>query len=305
MNKIEFSVVIPLYNKEQEIKNTINSVLNQTYKADEIIVVNDGSTDNSLDVIQGFKGKIKIINQINQGETASRNRGIKEAKNEYMCFIDADDLWEDMFLDEIVSLIKDYPKAVFYSTSHKIIDEKGDIIYAKRPDYRGIIEDFSFTFSSYYGLLNSSSVCIKKSLDLKFPVGETKGGDLCMWLELSLKGKLAFSPKYLSVYKLDATNRSCAIHKEAVVPCPIKWFYKNKDKLILNQQYKSIKKFIYSNLFLTVYGGYGLSQNHTSISAVIKLMKKNKDKFYILLYPAYWMPIWFLNIVKNIRRALR
>lgn len=306
---IKFSVVIPLYNKEKEIVNTLNSVLNQSHKVDEIIVVDDGSTDKSVNLIKKvFKDTIQVVSQKNLGVSMARNRAIAEAKNEYICLLDGDDLWEVNFLEEIKSLITLFPDAIFYSTAHKNIDEKGKFLKSKvafSESYRGIIENFIECFSKNYGLLNSSSVCIRKSSEVLFPKNEKKGEDICVWLELSLKGKLAFSAKPLSVYRLDASNRNGVIHKKAIVPCPLKWFYEKRTKLKEHEQYKSIRYFIYSNLFITVYGGFALSKNYVSIDAVIGLMKKNNDKFYILLYPAYLIPVGLLDFVKKIRRSMR
>lgn len=306
---IRFSVVIPLYNKEKEIVDTLNSVLKQSHVVDEIIVVDDGSTDRSILLIhQNFKEKITVIFQKNMGVSTARNRGIIEAKNEYICLLDADDLWEENFLEEISSLIGLYPKATFFSTAHKYMDENGNFLKSKikfDKEYRGEIGNFIEVFRTNYGLVNSSSVCIRKSSNIIFPLGEKKGEDICVWLELGLKGSLAFSAKALSLYKLDASNRSSTIHQEAIVPCPLKWFYKNKEQLKQEKNYKSIRKFIYSNIFITVYGGFALSANYVSIDAVIRLMKKNSDRFYFLLYPAYLMPIGFLDFIKKIRRKMR
>ncbi len=306
---IKFSVVIPLYNKEKDIVNTINSVLNQNYKADEIIVVDDGSTDESIKLIKEvFKDDIHVVSQKNFGVSMARNRGIVEAKNEYICLLDGDDLWEVNFLEEIENLITNFPDAIFYSTAHKNIDERGNVLKSKvafSENYRGIIKNFIEIFSKNYGLVNSSSVCIRKSSQILFPKNEKRGEDICVWLELSLKGTLAFSAKALSIYRLNASNRSADNHHEAIVPCPIKWFYKNKKQLKEEKNYKSIQKFIYSNIFITVYGGFSLSRNYVSIDAIIELMKQNRDRFYILLYPAYLMPVGFLNFIKKIRRKLR
>jgi glycosyltransferase involved in cell wall biosynthesis len=304
---IKFSVVIPLYNKEKEIKDTISSVLNQSYPADEIIVVNDGSTDNSLKVVQeNFANKVKIITQQNQGVSVARNSGIEESKNEYICFLDADDLWERDFLKEIKYLIENYPDAIFYSTSHKMIDENGNIIYPKIPKIKGYIENFFKVFKNNYGLINSSSVCVKKNVfqEIQFPEVEKRGEDLCVWLELSLKGKLAFSPKPLSIYKLNATNRSGEIHKEPIIPAHLKWFCKNREKLKNTKYYEDIKKFIHSNIMVNAYG-MALERNKKNVACIINYMKANHDYFYLALYPALWMPLRILNFVRKIRRKLR
>jgi len=306
---IKFSVVIPLYNKEKDIEDTINSVLDQSCKADEIIVVDDGSTDNGKEIVsKNFRTTIKIISQKNLGVSMARNRGIKEAKNEYICLLDGDDLWEVNFLEEIKNLITLFPKAIFYSTAHKYIDEEGNTLKSKvafRDDYMGVIENFVDIFSKNYGLVNSSSVCIRKSSHVLFPKNEKRGEDICVWLELSLLGSLGFSAKPLSVYRLDSYNRSGVIHKEAIVPCPIKWFFKNKEKLKLHEYYSSIRRFIYSNIFITVYGGYALRRDNASIRAVINEMKNRKVLFRFILYPAFLMPIGFLEYIRYCRRKLR
>jgi len=293
---IKFSVVIPLYNKEKEIKQTIESILNQTYKADEIIVVNDGSTDKSVEVVEKyFKDKVKLINQNNLGVSVARNRGIKEARNEYICFLDGDDLWEENFLEEIKNLIIDFPDAIVYSSSHKVIDENGKIFYPKvslDKNFRGYLNNFIRVFKDNYGIINSSSVCIKKSISPLFPVNEKKGEDICLWIELSLKGKFAFVNKALSIYRLDAINRSGDIYKKPVIPCQLKWIYKNKatDEII---------KFVHKNILITTYGN-----DKEFAKEIIKYMKQYNDYFYLLLYPRLFLPSYFLDIVKTFRRKM-
>ena len=172
---INFSVVIPLYNKEKEIIETIHSVMCQSYAPDEIIVVDDGSTDNGVNIIkENFQDKIKLISQKNMGVSSARNRGISEAKNEYICLLDADDLWETGFLEEMEKLIKLFPEALFYSTSHKNIDERGEYLKSKltfEESYIGNIENFIDTFRKNYGLVNSSSACIRK-YDIRISIND-------------------------------------------------------------------------------------------------------------------------------------
>jgi glycosyltransferase involved in cell wall biosynthesis len=118
-----FSVVIPLYNKENYIFNTIESVLKQSFSDYELIVVNDCSTDSSLEIVRGIKDpRIKILeHQKNKGLSASRNTGIKAATSNYICFLDADDLWKPQFLEKIDFLICNYPEASLFATNYEVI----------------------------------------------------------------------------------------------------------------------------------------------------------------------------------------
>src|SRR5690606_20104795 len=119
------SVVIPLYNKELSVRNTINSVLDQTFKEFEVIIVNDGSTDNSLEIVQQFEDdRIRIIDKPNGGVSSARNRGIKEAKYEWITFLDADDLWEDNHLQILNDMIADYCQYKVFCTSYTKSNQK-------------------------------------------------------------------------------------------------------------------------------------------------------------------------------------
>ena len=117
----KISVVIPVYNKEKYVKETLQSVLNQDFNDFEIIIVDDGSTDKSLDIIKQFSAsKIKIIRQENQGVAIARNTGVAAANAEIVAFLDADDLWLPNHLAEIDKLSQDFPDAGFYATAYKL-----------------------------------------------------------------------------------------------------------------------------------------------------------------------------------------
>jgi len=101
------SIVIPAYNAENFIEETIQSIYRQTYPDWEMIIVNDGSKDNTLDIINSILDeRIKIINQQNAGVAVARNRGLSEAKGEYVVFFDADDVMSDDFLTARVNALK-------------------------------------------------------------------------------------------------------------------------------------------------------------------------------------------------------
>ena len=97
-----FSVVIPLYNKETHLKKTLALVLQQDFSDFEVIIVNDGSTDNSVKVVESFSDKrIELFHQKNKGAAAARNFGIEKAKAKYIALIDADDEWKENHLSTL------------------------------------------------------------------------------------------------------------------------------------------------------------------------------------------------------------
>ncbi|NES72852.1 MAG: glycosyltransferase family 2 protein, partial [Okeania sp. SIO2D1] len=106
------SVIIPVYNGEKTIRDTINSVLKQSFADFELIIINDGSTDSTLEVINSFQDhRLKVFSYPNAGQGASRNRGIELAKGEYISFIDADDMWTSDKLEKQLQALQDNPQA--------------------------------------------------------------------------------------------------------------------------------------------------------------------------------------------------
>ena len=106
----EVSVVIPSYNSEKYIAATLESVLNQTFKGIEVIVVDDGSTDGSHEIVRAYGSPVRLVSQQNSGVSAARNRGISEAKGEFISFIDSDDYWFPEKLASQISLFREYPE---------------------------------------------------------------------------------------------------------------------------------------------------------------------------------------------------
>ena len=119
--EVNFSVVIPLYNKEANVAKTISSVLNQTYQNFDVIIVNDYSTDNSLGVVKAIHDhRIKIIEHSeNKGVSSSRNTGINAATNPYIAFLDADDHWDSVYVETIWNLVKEYPDESVFATHYR------------------------------------------------------------------------------------------------------------------------------------------------------------------------------------------
>lgn len=125
---MKISVVIPTYNRQDFIKKAIQSVQNQTVKIDEIIIIDDGSNDNTKEIIKDLN--IKYIYQENSGVSKARNRGIKEAKNSWIAFLDSDDVWNDTKIEKQINFHKQNPHILLSHTDElwirndKIINQK-------------------------------------------------------------------------------------------------------------------------------------------------------------------------------------
>lgn len=212
--KSSFSVIIPLYNKEREIEATIRSVLAQTLQPLEIVVVNDGSKDRSAEIVRSIDSPlIRLIDQPNAGECAARNRAIREARGEYVALVDADDQWEEGFLEEIDALIHEYPDCGLYCTSFQVISNEG-VFRAPCLEKRGVVEDFFGESAHRYIAIPSASAMPRRIFDEigGFPEGMKIAGDLYMWIKLARRYRVCFSPRPLVRYLKEASNRSASIY---------------------------------------------------------------------------------------------
>ena len=116
----KFSIIIPVYNVEKYIGKCLESVMNQTYKDYEVIVVNDGTKDNSMDIVKNYP--VKIIEQENQGLSVARNTGVTKATGEYLIFLDSDDSIEKNLLKEITKSLKNNPDLVRFQIQEEFED---------------------------------------------------------------------------------------------------------------------------------------------------------------------------------------
>jgi len=234
---MEFSVVMPLYNKSYSIIRCIDSVLSQTYINFELIVVDDGSTDDSKYILkeQYFdeiaEGKIRLIEQKNKGVSAARNNGVQIAAHDYLCFLDADDEWLPDFLEQMRKLIADYPLADLYCLAHKVCKDDQYLFVPKHglpSDHRGYVEDF-FASSTKGSVAKSSKICVNKGSFLKiggFPVGVVAGEDLYVWIRLALNGPVACDMSQSVIVHIGLDDSRSA--RKNSVPYPFVYFSDNK-----------------------------------------------------------------------------
>lgn len=208
-----FSVIIPLYNKEKSIESTIQSVLDQSFQGFEIVVVNDGSTDNSIGVVEQMNvPNLRIIHQENQGVSAARNKGIKEGKNHWIAFLDGDDIWEKNHLEEMKNLIEKYPDKQFFATSFARSD--GKEIKMWKPEVDDYVVPNYFTGMLRQHLVSTIVLVIHRSVfDMMkgFDPHLTIGEDLDLWGRIGKLLPLVKSNKVTALYRLDAENRTAKI----------------------------------------------------------------------------------------------
>lgn len=212
--KPRFSVIIPLYNKEREVENTLRSVLAQTLQPLEIVVVDDGSTDNSAEVVERLGSSlVRLIRQSNAGECAARNRAMSEARGDYFALVDADDGWKPEFLEEVAAMIEEFPDCGIYSTAFDIVSPTG-VVRGACPTERGIVENFWQESMTHYVTIPSATVLPRRVVEELggFPEGMKMGGDQWMWIKIASHYKVCFSPRALCDYSMVASNRSGAIY---------------------------------------------------------------------------------------------
>ena len=206
----KFSVIMPLYNKAPYVRKAVESIVEQTYRDWELIVVDDGSTDGGGDIATAIADpRIRLVRQENAGVGAARNRGVALSEGSLLCFLDADDWWEPTFLEEMAGLVERHPDAGIYGTSYWIV-KNGRRRQAPIGVDEGFTED-EINYCQVYAKtlcmpLWTGAVCIPQTIFDEtggFPVGITLGEDFLLWIRIILKHKAVLLNKPLSNYNQD------------------------------------------------------------------------------------------------------
>ncbi len=242
-----FSIIIPLYNKENFIENTLKSVLNQSFNDFEVLIINDGSTDKSQEKVLKFNdSRIQYFYTENRGVSAARNFGIKKAKSNLITFIDADDYWYPDFLKEMFGYINRFPELKVFSaaieveTSKKIIPSNYSILKT------GDIEIVNYFEASHKeSVICTSCAVFHKDIFDKigcFDIKLKSGEDTDMWIRIGLNYPILFSWKIIARYVYDKKSLS-KNHQTMINSFDFsKYTYLEKENL-------NLKKFLDSNRF--------------------------------------------------------
>ncbi len=206
------SVVIPLYNKRGTVARAIQSVLGQSFRDFEIVIVNDGSTDNSVDEVEKISDpRIRLINQANAGVSAARNKGIEEAKGEYVALLDADDGWDSDYLATQMRLAEANPQCDVFAVNYRFRDTNGkitDTIIRNLPftSEHGVLSNYFEVASTSHPPMWTSAVMARKKAFQEiggFPVGIKSGEDLLTWARLACRFKIAYSRKVCATFNVE------------------------------------------------------------------------------------------------------
>ncbi|RLA81465.1 MAG: glycosyl transferase [Epsilonproteobacteria bacterium] len=257
---MKITVIIPTFNREKLLVKAINSVLNQTIKVDEIIVVDDGSIDNTKCVIENLP--IRYIYQENSGVSSARNQGIKKASNEWICFLDSDDIWIETKIEEQILFHKNNPNILFSHTSEEWIFN-GKIIKQKKHQQKP--SGFCFNENISHCLIGPSTVMIHKHIlddigifDENLAVCE----DFDLWLRILDKYELGFIDKKL-IDKIAGHQNQLSFDTPMMDTYRIEALLKHKSK-------ESIKKMIIKKCDILIKGA-------------IKHNNKDIENYYISL----------------------
>lgn len=207
-----FSVIIPVFNGEKFIQKAIDSVFSQTVSDWELIIVNDGSSDNTLSVLEQYREneKIRIISQPNSGVSVARNHGVEHSKGDYIAFLDADDIWNETHLEVMKNLIEKYPDAGLIGTFTRVELVNQEVIsecnYFKNKTEEVYLEDF---FAEYHKDKSAkmftviTMVVSREAFDRAggFPVGCKIGEDLELSLVIAAYYPVVLSPVATATYR--------------------------------------------------------------------------------------------------------
>jgi glycosyltransferase involved in cell wall biosynthesis len=221
------SVIIPTYNRAGIISQTIDNVLSQSYKNIELIVVDDGSTDDTQSVLRGYGSRIRTVTQSNSGPACARNRGLEVATGEFIAFQDSDDLWKPDKLERQIALLNHFGNSVpvcLCSAVYRIVSGRPytsfDIAYLHPPMREGVWLNVAEFLATGFVLFNQTSLIRKSAVDKVGGFDESLPylEDYDLPLRLALEGPWALIDEHLVIYRENSANSFAAkAHQNAFV----------------------------------------------------------------------------------------
>lgn len=277
----EISVVIPLYNKAAEIERTLLSVLAQSVQPREIIVVDDGSTDGSAEIVERMAlPLLRLVRQSNAGVSAARNKAISLASGRWVALLDGDDRWCEDYLLTMAQLIEQYPECGAYGSAF-YVDNGDKLVVADTPQSCGVVNFFEESMHRYV-LIPSASI-LRRDLVIElggFPEGMRMGEDQYLWTKIARCAYVAFSPAPMAIYSRAASNRSAAIFRPEQTKFSLEDLYDVEASAISNEYVARVA--LGKALVESTRGGTAQAQRAVEFFAYNKLSGKLMRKVKVL-----------------------
>lgn len=299
---MRFSVIVPLYNKAPYVEKALRSVLAQTFADYELIVVNDGSKDDSLIVAERVlegSGAI-IIDQENAGVSTARNNGVAASHGEYICFLDADDWWESRFLERMNRFVDEYPEARLFATNYHYVKNGQSIVKLNIPTgYFNYCKVYSEVLCQPVW---TGAACVPR------PVFDGFGGfrphlklgeDFDLWIKIALKYKVAFLNEPLANYNQDVDIVNRGTRRLQKPEYHMLW---NLDYLEVEEKTNPDYKQLIDNLRAYSLLPYYISKEYHKLAAeeLSKVEWSLQDEEWQKLYKK---PLWYLRLRNRILKT--
>jgi len=298
------TVIIPLYNKSKYILRAIDSVLSQQLPVNYIIVVDDGSTDDSaLKVTSLENPKITLISQNNQGVSVARNTGIDASITEYVLLLDADDIWLPNFTTEIYKLATKYPDAGMLATAYAF-KEKGNIIPAKLkevPKIQGLLNNYFQSCIKADLPITASSVALKKTkfqVIGSFPIGMKMGEDQLTWSRMAYHFPIAYSNTTSVYYDRTIDDSACKTHLITELAPHIKEWKKDiKDNRVPSYLMASLQQLLHFSALYCVKNNLKLNNKRKARKLLFSEPLIKKDFYWLISVLLTYSPQFIIKRV--------
>lgn len=265
MRSLSVSVVMTSYNYGQYLKTTIESVLNQTLPAREVIIIDDGSTDDSAEVAAAFGERVKFVAQENQGVCAARNNGAKRASGDVIAFMDSDDIWRPEKLAKQIKAFEADSEVGIVSCGIRFFNPQGETIVEYNEGMNGYCARDILLYEKPVLNTTASAIAVRRDVferiggfDENRALFSAEDREFCY--RAALVSKLAFVPEILVDYRIHGGNGHLNILRmERALEAAYEKIFKQADAETLK-----IKRASYGNLYANLAGSHFRAGNYAA-----------------------------------------
>ena len=251
----KISIILPVYNKARHLQETLDAIMTQTYIDYEVIAVDDGSTNESIEILKAFPdARLRIYSQKNQGLSAARNKGIELAQGELIALLDADDLWLSNHLEVIFGLSQKFPDAKLYGTAYQEMFNEGKLVppfLTFHTTKETIVPDF-FTANMGQPLVIPSSFSFSREVVTAlggFDPDITYAEDVDFYIRGNLKFSLAYTPITTCHYRMEGENQITQSRRSDLNPPQFQKYLDENPGHKSLAEYINLKRYFLSNYY--------------------------------------------------------